>query len=63
MKIKVTYEVSESQRYDEWDLEDLGITEKEWSEMTDDKKRELLMDAIVEQPYWAVDTFSEDESE
>lgn len=61
MKIKVKYEVSESQRHHTWDLEDLGVTEEEWKEMSEDNKREILMDAIVEQPYWAVDTFSENE--
>ena len=61
MKIRVRFEVSENQRLDTFDLEDLGVTEKEWNLMDEEKKRELLMDAIKEQPYWAVDTFSEDE--
>lgn len=61
MKIKVKYEVSEQNRYDTFDVEDLGVTELEWKEMSDDKKRELLMDALVEQPYWAVDRFSEED--
>ena len=61
MKIKVKYDVSSTAMRETYDLEDLGVTEDEWKEMNDDKKREILMDAVVEQPYWMVDEYSEDE--
>jgi hypothetical protein len=59
VKIKVKYEVNERQRSETFSLEDLGYTEEQWKEMDEDKKREILMDAMVEQPYWAVDRFEE----
>lgn len=61
MKVKVKYEASETQRTDTFDVEqDFGLTIEQWNEMTDDSKRELLMDSVEhEPPYWAVEKFEE----
>lgn len=60
MKVEVKYEANETQRWETFDLEvDLGLSEEEWKEMSEDEKREILMDSITEQPYWMVDRFTE----
>lgn len=57
MKIKVKYEVSENYDFETWELSDLGLTKEEWDEMDEDKRNELLMDAKISQPYWAVSSY------
>lgn len=61
MKVKVKYEASETQRNDTFDVEqDFGFTIEQWNKMSDEKKREILMEAVEhEPPYWSVDIFEE----
>ena len=62
MKIKVKYDVSATQRYESFDLEDLGVSEEKWNNMIDEEKRQLLMDAAeTDQPYWVVSKFESEE--
>ena len=59
MKVKAKYEVSETSKTDTWDVEDLGYSPEEWSELSEDAKNKVLIDAIVEQPYWCVASYEE----
>lgn len=62
MKISVKLDVSESKGHHTFDLEDLGVTEQEWNEMSESKKNNIVEKAVFdlpEQPYWMVDSFNE----
>ncbi len=62
MRISVKLEASENRSHHTFDLEDLGFTEQEWSEMSGTEKEEAINKAasdLPEQPYWCVDTFDE----
>jgi len=62
MKITVQLIVSEDYDTHSFELSDLGVTEQEWAEMSEQKKEALLNNAVCElpsQPYWMVDKFRE----
>ena len=60
MKIKVKYSASASEKFDTWDMDDLGVTIDQWNGMTEDERNQVLMAAAEsEQPYWAVDKYEE----
>lgn len=62
MKISVKLEVSEINGHHTFDLEDLGVTEQEWEQMSDSEKHAAVEKAVFDlpdQPYWMVDSFYE----
>lgn len=62
MKISVKLEASESNSHRTFDLDDLGITEYEWEEMSGSKKNNIIKQAVfglLEQPYWMIASFDE----
>ena len=62
MKISVKLEVSESNGHHTFDLDDLGVTEQEWNEMSESEKNDAVEKAVFdlpEQPYWMVGSFDE----
>ena len=62
MKISVKLEVSESNGHHTFDLDDLGVTEQEWNEMSESEKHDAVEKAVFdlpEQPYWMVGSFDE----
>ena len=64
MKIKVKVETNQDNDYFTFDLDDIGMSEKEWNKLSNEEKHEKLDELVgdlPEQPYWMVDTFSEDE--
>jgi hypothetical protein len=60
-KIKVKYEVSNDKTSQTFTPEDLGHTAESWAELTMSEKETILMDAIIEQPFWVVTSFQETE--
>lgn len=42
-------------------LEDLGTTDEDWAEMTDESREKLIEEYIdgFDQPYWGIDSFYE----
>ncbi len=64
MRVSVILEASESSGFREFDLEQLGLTEEQWGEMSDLDKQAAIQEAVFdlpEQPYWVVDSFSEED--
>ena len=62
MRISVKLDVSQNKGNHTFDLEDFDVTEKEWEELDDVQRREIIENAVFElpeQPYWMVDTFEE----
>ena len=63
MKISVTLGSSQDTGHHNFNLEDLGVTEEEWNEMSESKKKDLIQSAVNDlhdQPYWVADSFLED---
>jgi len=63
MKISVTLGASQDTGHQNFDLEDFGVTEQEWNEMSESKKKDLIQSAVNDlhdQPYWIADSFSEE---
>jgi hypothetical protein len=48
MKIQAKWEVSYSEAWVEYDLEDLNLTESEWNELTQKEKEIRIQDRIDE---------------
>ncbi len=64
MRIKVRMEASERMSFWTFDLEDLNVTQEEWDNLSKDEQQALLQDSLnglPEQPYWMVDTYTEQE--
>lgn len=62
MKISVRLEVSQNTNHVSFDLSNFGLSESEWEELSDKEKHELIESAVFdlpEQPYWVLDSFSE----
>jgi len=62
MKISVKLEVSESTGHRTFDLDDLGVTQEEWNEMSESEKHDAVEKAVFdlpEQPYWMVGSFDD----
>lgn len=62
MKIYAKLEVSQNTSSETFDLEDLGVTEEEWENLSYNDKKELIAKAVLDlpdQPYWMLDNFSE----
>ena len=62
MKISVKLGVSQNLDYRTFDLDDLGVTEQDWNEMTELEKEEFLQKEVFglpDQPYWMVESFDE----
>jgi hypothetical protein len=60
MRIKLYLEPSDSRSIQVVDIEDLGITEEEWKDMSDYDKFQKIsdnLDNVQEQPYWLLDRF------
>lgn len=63
MKIKVSTDVNEMRGHFSLSLSDLGLTKEEWDNMDDDDKKDVIQNAVDEepnQPCWIVDTFEND---
>ncbi len=61
---KISIRMAVSQTTNHWDVavEDLGFTEDEWTNLSEEAKKEALNEYVgdlPEQPYWVVDTFTE----
>lgn len=61
MKLRVKCEPNEDSRSFTVDTTDLGYTDEEWNELSEEAKLEAIHEEIdgYEQPYWIVDKFSE----
>lgn len=61
MKIIIRCTPNEERRTFTVDFTDLGMTQKEWYNLTNKEKEVLLQEQVDEydQPYWAVDDFEE----
>ena len=61
MQVKVTISASETKRSFNVSLEDLGTTDEDWAEMTDESRKKLIEEYIdgFDQPYWGIDSFYE----
>lgn len=62
MTISVRLEASIINGHKTFSLDDIGVSENEWSEMSDSEKHEAIENAVFdlpEQPYWAVVSFEE----
>jgi hypothetical protein len=60
--IQARLEVSENNSYRVFTLEDLNVTETEWNNLSESEKSGLVEKAVFdlpEQPYWCLDSFSE----
>jgi hypothetical protein len=63
MKISVTLGASQDTSHHKFSLDDLGVTEQEWNEMSESEKKDLIQNAVNDlhdQPYWITDSFSEE---
>lgn len=61
-KVLVNLEVSQNQDFRTFDLDDLGVSEQDWNEMSESEKNVVIQNAVFdlpEQPYWMVDSFEE----
>ena len=55
--IKVTLEASKADAVYHYDYDDLGVTEQEWEDMTDNERQALAQSVVNDddnQPYWVV---------
>lgn len=52
MKIIVKYEASQTETHYTWDLDDLGYTEEEWNNLSEDEQKEALEEGLSDTPYW-----------
>ena len=61
MQVKVTISASETRKSFNVSLEDLGTTDEDWAEMTDESREKLIDEYIdgFDQPYWGIDSFYE----
>jgi|JI10StandDraft_1071094.scaffolds.fasta_scaffold79961_3 hypothetical protein len=61
MQVKVTISASETRKSFNVSLEDLGTTDEDWAEMTDESREKLIEEYIdgFDQPYWGIDSFYE----
>jgi len=61
MKIKIKLEVSDDKRTEYVTIDDLGLTNEEWGNLSEEEKFSCIQGYCdsIEQPYWAVDTFEE----
>ena len=61
MQVKVTISASETRKSFNLSLEDLGTTDEDWAEMTDESREKLIEEYIdgFDQPYWGIDSFYE----
>jgi len=44
------------------DLDEIGLTEEQWNEMSESEKDKTIQDYVIdknEQPYWTMESFSE----
>ena len=59
MQVKVTISASETRKSFNVSLEDLGTTDEDWAEMTDESREKLIEEYIdgFDQPYWGIDSF------
>ncbi len=64
MKIYLELGVSQNNRPETVEPQDMGYTVEEWVKLSDKEKREQLQkyaDDLPEQPYWCVDEYSEED--
>ena len=61
MQVKVTISASETRKSFNVSLEDLGTTDEDWAEMTDESREKLIEEYIdgFDQPYGGIDSFYE----
>ena len=61
MQVKVTISASETRKSFNVSPEDLGTTDEDWAEMTDESREKLIEEYIdgFDQPYWGIDSFYE----
>lgn len=60
MIIKLKLGVSEDKKYMEVTPDELGYTDEDWEEMSDEGKQSVLttfIDSLTEQPYWYLESF------
>lgn len=62
MKITVSLTVSQETNNLTFDLEDLNLTQDDWNNLNESEREsaiQKIVDDLPEQPYWVVDTFTE----
>ena len=61
MQVKVTISASETRKSFNVSLEDLGTTDEDWADMTDESREKLIEEYIdgFDQPYCGIDSFYE----
>lgn len=60
MKIYAKLEASENTNNATFDLEDLGLSQYEWEQMTEAERQEAVKGAVYDlndQPYWTLGSF------
>jgi len=61
MQIIARLNVSQTTGTHTFDLEDLGLYEEQWQQMSEVERKEAVHNAVIdllEQPYWVLDTFT-----